>query len=71
MRTAYGSSTIWFDMNLIHILYVRLGVRIIIETFFQKSCLNRLFFYLLFSATATLFNWNIFSVWNDVMLESC
>ena len=23
MRTAYGGSTIWFDMNLIHILYVR------------------------------------------------
>ena len=62
MRTAYGGSTIWFDMNLIHILYVRLGVRIIIETFFQKSCLNRLFFSISCFRQPLLYSTEIYSV---------
>ena len=49
---------IWFDMNLFHILYVRLCVKIIIETFLKKKLFQPFFsLYLLFSATANLFNW--------------
>ena len=49
---------IWFDMNLFHILYVRLCVKIIIETFLKKKLFQPFFsLYFLFSATANLFNW--------------